>query len=59
MIIVEGAQEKEYSNEELTKMLKTELGKCKSKKDAIKKVQELTGVSKNKIYSLALELKEN
>jgi 16S rRNA (cytidine1402-2'-O)-methyltransferase len=59
VIIVEGAQEKEYSNEELTEMLKTELNKGKSKKDAIKKVQELTGVSKNKIYSLALELKEN
>ena len=59
VIIVEGAQEKEYSNTELTEMLEVELVKGKSKKDAIKKVQELTGVSKNKIYSLALKLKEN
>jgi 16S rRNA (cytidine1402-2'-O)-methyltransferase len=59
VIIVEGAQEKEYSNAELTEMLKTELDKGKSKNDAIKKVQELTRVSKNKIYSLALKLKEN
>jgi 16S rRNA C1402 (ribose-2'-O) methylase RsmI len=56
---VEGAEEKEYSNAELTELLQIELSKGKSKKDAIKKVQELTGVSKNKIYNLALELKEN
>jgi 16S rRNA (cytidine1402-2'-O)-methyltransferase len=59
VIIVEGAEEKEYSNAELTELLQIELSKGKSKKDAIKKVQELTGVSKNKIYNLALELKEN
>ena len=59
VIVVEGAQEKEYSDTELTEMLKTEIEKDKSKKDAIKKVQELTRESKNKIYSLVLKLKEN
>ena len=59
VIIVEGAEEKEYLDAELTEMLKAELDKGKSKKDAIKKVQELTGGSKNKIYNLALKLKEN
>ena len=56
VIIVEGAQEKEYSNAELTEMLKAELGKGKSKKEAIKKVMGKTGVSKNRIYDLALKL---
>ena len=56
VIIVEGAQEKEYSNAELIEMLKAEFGKGKSKKDAIKKVMEKTGVSKNRIYELALKL---
>ena len=55
VIIVEGAQEKEYSNTELLEMLKVELSKGKSKKDAIKQVQELTGESKNRIYNLALK----
>ncbi len=59
VIIVEGAEEKEYSNAELTEILQIELSKRKSKKDVIKKVQELTGESKNKIYSLVLKLKEN
>ena len=59
VIIVEGAQKKEYSDAELTEMLQTELNKGESKKDAIKKVQGITEESKNKIYSLALELKEN
>jgi 16S rRNA (cytidine1402-2'-O)-methyltransferase len=59
VIIVDVAQEKDYSDAELAEMLQIELSKGKSKKDAIKKVQELTGVSKNRIYSLALKLKEN
>jgi len=56
VIIVEGAQEKEYSNAELLEMLQAELGKGKSKKDIIKKVMEKTSVSKNRIYYLALKL---
>ena len=56
VIIVEGTQEKEYSNAELTEMLKAKLDACKSKKDAIKKVQEITGEPRNRIYNLALGL---
>ena len=56
VIVVEGAQEKEYSDTELTEMLKTEIEKDKSKKDAIKKVIEITGEPRNKIYNLALGL---
>ena len=56
VIIVEGAQEKEYSDAELTEMLQAELGKGESKKDAVKKVQEITGKAKNRIYNLALSL---
>jgi len=56
VIIVEGAQEKEYSNAGLLEMLQAELDKDKSRKDAIKKVMEKTGVSKNRIYDLALKL---
>jgi len=40
VIIVEGAQEKEYSNAGLLEMLQAELDKDKSRKDAIKKVME-------------------
>jgi 16S rRNA (cytidine1402-2'-O)-methyltransferase len=57
VIIVEGAQEKEYSDAELTEMLQTEIDKDKSKKDAIKKVMEITRKSRNRIYDLALGLK--
>ena len=56
VIIVEGAKEKEYSNAGLLEMLQAELDKDKSRKDAIKKVMEKTGVSKNRIYDLALKL---
>lgn len=59
VIIVEGAQEKEYSDAELAEMLQAELDKGESRKDAIKKVQELTGESKNRIYDLSLKLKNN
>ncbi|MBC8416014.1 MAG: 16S rRNA (cytidine(1402)-2'-O)-methyltransferase [Candidatus Cloacimonetes bacterium] len=54
VIIVEGAQKKEYSDAEIVEMLQTELDKGESKKDAIKKVQEITGEPRNRIYNLAL-----
>ncbi len=59
VIIVEGAQEKEYSDAELAEMLQTELDKGESKKNAVKNVVERSRVSKNRIYDIALKLKNN
>ena len=59
VIIVEGAQKKEYSDAELTEMLQTELNKGESKKDAIKKVQGITEEPRNRIYNIVLKLKNN
>ncbi|HHE37924.1 MAG TPA: 16S rRNA (cytidine(1402)-2'-O)-methyltransferase [Candidatus Cloacimonetes bacterium] len=57
VIIIEGAKPKNYENQELLKMLKDLIGKGESKKNAVKKVQEITGEPKNKIYNLSLQLK--
>ena len=57
VIIVEGAQKKEHSDAELTEMLQTELDKGESKKNAVKKVVERSKVPKNRIYDIALKLK--
>ena len=59
VIIVEGVQDKKYSDSELTEMLQTELDKGKSKKNAVKKVVEISKINKNRIYNIALKLKNN
>ncbi|MCK4311479.1 MAG: 16S rRNA (cytidine(1402)-2'-O)-methyltransferase [Candidatus Cloacimonetes bacterium] len=56
VIIVEGAKLKKYNDSELTEMLIEIINKGESKKIAIKKVQELSEESRNRIYKLALGL---
>ena len=59
VIIIEGAKPKNYEKPELQKMLKSFIKKGESKKNAVKKVQELTGEPKNRIYNLSLKLENN
>jgi len=59
VIIIEGAKPKKYENTELLKMIQDYIRKGESKKNAVKKVQEFTGESKNRIYNLSLKLENN
>ena len=58
VLIVEGKQNvDELSEEELLELLKKEISKGASLKDASKIVSNQTGVKKNALYDLALKLK--
>ncbi|MBC8385327.1 MAG: 16S rRNA (cytidine(1402)-2'-O)-methyltransferase [Candidatus Cloacimonetes bacterium] len=59
VIIIDGAKPDIYKNAELKKMLHDLIEKGNSNKDAIKKVVEITGESKNRIYNLALRLEND
>lgn len=54
VIVVEGdkAQEEEFLNVDLIKMVRVEISRGMSAKDAIKYVSELSGVAKNHLYKI-------
>lgn len=58
VLIIEGATqgEKVYLEEEIVALLKHHIEEGSSRKDAVKKAMELTGLPKNKIYPLSLDL---
>ena len=56
VIIVQGAIERSYSEKELIGLLQTEILKGETKKSAVAKIAQRTGVPKNKIYNIVLKL---
>ena len=59
VIILEGAAEKEYSDQEIIELLKKALSEGKTKKTAAGMLAREIGVNKNRIYDLALKLENN
>jgi len=59
VVVVEGFTAAEINDEYLTKLLTEHIENGNSAKEAIKLVKAETGVSKNRLYELALKLKEN
>lgn len=58
VVVVEGFTAEEITDEYLTILLVKQLEAGKSSKEAIKQVKAETGVHKNRLYELALKLKE-
>jgi len=58
VVVVEGFVAAEITDEYLTSLLNKHLDSGKSSKEAIKLVKTKTGISKNRLYELALSLKE-
>ena len=58
VIVVQGCSEiqKEYTEEDILQMLKEEMNKGNSKKDAVRIVMTQTKLPKKSIYPLSLEL---
>jgi 16S rRNA (cytidine1402-2'-O)-methyltransferase len=59
VIIVEGAKAKIWQNEDLKKSLRDLLQQGYSPKLAVKKIVSETGTNKNKVYKLALDIKDD
>ncbi len=58
VVLVSGAGSTIITNEDIEKLLEDLLSNGLSQSDVIRQVSELTGVKKNRIYELALKLKE-
>jgi 16S rRNA (cytidine1402-2'-O)-methyltransferase len=56
VIVVEGADEKEFSDEHVLHELNKQLDQGKTKKDAVKYVTKKWQIAKNRVYKLSLEL---
>jgi len=59
VVVVEGFTAAEITDEYLTGLLVAQLGLGKTSKEAIKQVKTETGIHKNRLYELALKLKES
>jgi 16S rRNA (cytidine1402-2'-O)-methyltransferase len=58
VIIVEGKKDEEITEEKIISMIKANLKTGASKKTAVKETAKQTGENKNKVYELALKLKQ-
>jgi 16S rRNA (cytidine1402-2'-O)-methyltransferase len=56
VIVLEGAFEEEITDAQLIKMLQERLNEGESKKNAVKIVMTKTGIARNRIYDLAIQL---
>lgn len=56
VVVVEGAEQREASDEEIAELLREQLSNGERRKQAVKVVCEQTGAARNRVYDLSLRL---